>query len=666
MEKYYSAKQILSQLLVMVILTGCVASDAPRTTELSTKGAVTTAGSGNGNNAGATGDATSTDDSALPPKVELRHLIEPNLSTDLTYTSGTGYAGGGSYVRKLTLPKNFAGRMYLAGVNVGTLANRFVKVRFRFGVGRTAIADIPATVTQAPGITPQTPISVLVLDLRSEPFRNVRLAYDLFDYNEYNYAAGDTPVQDNRDSNLYCRGLKVEDDPTFAGVGACDGLQTNAGQPAEECLYAYAKVMDQGLIKQSNSVLVPLAPSLAQSKSLTGSYYFQDYFTYQLRKPLSDTIPTSAAHTIGTVKFSELAVPANFTDSKAVTFGVSPASVWGPAVINNVNYYYRGPYRLVNSAEWQFKFAELDGPGRLFKLSSYVDYPIYATNPLPDDSLSSPVQNRLYYNSYMFPLATQISLPANVTHLSSATVEGARSEAALSTAGKTLWMDGANARANSINSELNHMGSCNISSSIEILATDDNGVEYIIATSKDVKLQLVRPTNYRTDTANEVLYSNFKTCSTNASCGGSECCFNNRCWDESLVSQCIDPTSFQGNRIVGESCVSDLECTSMCCNTTSGTCSPHNTSLDPAVLCSKSVGQFCIAKEWCAKSPVTKWLVVKTGTDADTGAVTCSQRAYTTLEYGDCKNGSCSAPVQGTKPAWTPGDCSSAVTAPSF
>lgn len=661
MEKYLKPKQIISQLLVMMMFTSCVAPDAAREGDLATAGNATTAGSTGGGGNNATGDSpTDLAESALPPKVELRHLIEPNLATDTNYNTGTGYAGGGSYVRKLTLPKNFAGRLYLAGVNVGTLTNRFVKVRFRFGVGRTAIADIPATVVQAPGITPQTPISVLVLDLRSEPFRDVRLNYDLFDYNDYDFSDADTaPVQDNRDSGLYCRGLKVEDDPTFAGVGACDGLQVGSGQPAEECLYAYAKVMDQGLIKESNSILVPLAPSLAQSKSLTGGSYFQDYFTYQLRKPLADTIPTSAAHTISTVKFSELAVPANSTDSKAVTFGVSPASVWGPAVINNVNYYYRGPYRLVNTPEWQFKFASLDGPGRLFKSGSYVDYPIYLTNPLPDDNENLPTQNKLYYNSYMFPLATKIDLPANVTHLSSTDVEDERTVHSLTTQGKTLWMDGANARANSINSELNHVGSCNVSSSIEILATDDNGVEYIITSSKDVKLQLVRPTQYRTDTGNEVLYTNFKTCSTNASCGGSECCFNNRCWDESLVSQCVEATSTQGNRIVGDSCVSDLECNSFCCNSTSGTCSPHNTSLDPAVLCAKPTGQFCIAKEWCGKSPITKWLVVKTGN-------TCTQRSYTTMEYGDCKNGTCSPPVQGAQPAWTPGDCSAAVTPPSF
>ena len=57
---------------------------------------------------GATGGATPPPTSSLGPTVEIRHLIEPNLSYDPTYSTGTGYAGGGSYVRKMTLPKNLS------------------------------------------------------------------------------------------------------------------------------------------------------------------------------------------------------------------------------------------------------------------------------------------------------------------------------------------------------------------------------------------------------------------------------------------------------------------------------------------------------------------------------------------------------------------------------
>lgn len=662
MELIKVGKILTTQLLVMVfIISGCMPEQAPSTR--SSYNSLPSGASTSGSGAGAEDSTSVGSGTSLPPKVEIRHLIEPNLSTDLSYNTGTGYAGGGSYVRKLTLPKNFSGRLYVAGINVGTLSNRHVKVRFKFGVGKEPIT-VPATIVKAPGITPSTNVDVLVLDLRSEPFRNIRLPYDLFDYNDYDFSAGDTPTQDNRDSGLYCRGLKVADDPTFSGVGACDGVQSNSNQPEEECLYAYAKVLDQGLVKESSSVLVPISPGLAQVKSITGSSYFQDYLSQQLLKPLRDTIPTTATNVIGSYKFSEVNAT---TGSQNITF-TYPTSIWDPATISGTRYYYRGPYRLVNTSGWEFKFAELDGPKRLFRQDSWVGYPIYFSNPLPDDNQSSPTQTRLYYNSYLFPLATQLQLNANVTHLSSSTVTGVRTENTLSTAGTTLWMDGSNARAQSKNTDLEHIGSCNVSSTLEIIAKDNNNVDYVVSIASDVKLQLVRPTQFRTDTGNEVLYTNFKSCSTNSACGGSECCFNNRCWDQSLVSQCYDSTTGQGNRNVGDTCTSDLECTSLCCNRTSGLCAPHNTLLNPAVLCSKPVGDFCIAKDWCQKSPVVKCLVIKTGTDS-LGNTTCRQHCYNTEEFGDCKSGVCTPPVQPAIPTFDPnatGACNNAVDAPSF
>ncbi len=668
MDKCILGKKILSQLLVMIfVISGCMSSDIPTATKSAQNGTIGNAAGGNG--AGA-GDSTIGNGTSLPPKVEIRHLIEPNLSTDTTYNTGTGYAGGGSYVRKLTIPKNFAGRLYLAGINIASLSNRHVRVRFKFGMNREIIS-LPAVVTKAPGITPQTDISVLVMDLRSEPFRNIRLPYDLYDYNEYNldsngkFTAGEEPTQDNRNTGLYCRGLRVEDDPTFQGVGACDGVQSNPSQPAEECLYAYAKVLDQGLVQVSGTVKVPMTPSFPQVKSTSGGNYFQDLMSYKLMKPLPDTMPTTASNVAGSFRFSDASLIGS--DSQAVTF-TYPTSIWDPVTILGTPYYYRGPYRLVNSNEWQFRFNKLDGEKRLFREGSWVDYPIYFSSPLPDDNQTFPVQNKLYYNSYLFPLATKLSLTAGVPHLASDEVDGIREEQTLPVAGKSLWMDGANARAQSKNYDLEHVGSCNVAATIEITAKDDNGNEYIIANSNDVKLQLVRPTQYRTDVGNEVLYTNFKSCTSNAGCGGSECCFNNRCWDQALVSQCFDSSLTQGNRIIGESCSTDLECSSLCCNRSTGQCAPHNTILSPAVLCSKPIGDFCIAKEWCQKTTVVKCLVVKTGTDTQ-GNTTCRQHCYNVEEFGDCKNGTCVPPVQETITPFDPNAedaCDNAVPAPNF
>ncbi len=674
MDNFNFGKQLLSQLLVgVLILSGCTPADMPSRTNLSETGNIAcpvgTTCAGGGENTTIGGGTT------LPPKVELRHLIEPNLSTDTSYSTGTGQESfnGGSYVRKLTIPKNFAGRLYLAGINIGSLASRHVRVRFKFGVGRESVT-IPATVAQAPGITPQTEISVLVMDLRSEPFRNIRLLYDLFDYNDYtldadgSFATGVEPTQDNRNTGLYCRGLRVEDDSTFDGVGACDGEQTSG--PAEECLYAYAKVLDQGLVQLNGTVKVPVTPSFPQIKSTTGSGYFQDSMAQKLRKPLMDTIPSSS-NVISSVRFSDARITGSTSDTVPVVFQTTATtSIWDPFEILLKRYVYRGPYRLVNLANWEFQFRydQLHGTKRLFRENSWVSYPNYLTDPLADDSVTAPIQNRLYYNSYLFPLATKLDLTANVSHLSSTDADGIRGDQILSVSGKTQWMDGSNARAQSRNFDLEHVGSCNVSATLEVIAKDDKNVDYVIATSKDVKLQLVRPTQYRTDAGNEVLYSNFKSCTTNAGCGGSECCFNNRCWDQSLVSQCFDASSTQGNRTIGESCVSDLECTSLCCSRSSAQCAPHNTILSPAVLCSKPIGDFCIAKEWCQKTTVVKCYVIRTGTDTQ-GNTTCRQQCYNVQEFGDCKSGVCVPPPQATIPTFDPSDpnaCNNAVPAPSF
>jgi hypothetical protein len=121
-------------------------------------------------------------------------------------------------------------------LNNGILDFRHVKVRFKFGVNKE-IAILP----------------VLVMDLRSKPFRDIRFPYVLYG----TLTSGVEPTEDSRDTDLYCRGLKV---------GAYDAYNV-------ECLYTYARVMDQGLIKQSGSIKVPLTSSFPQVKSVSGSNY---------------------------------------------------------------------------------------------------------------------------------------------------------------------------------------------------------------------------------------------------------------------------------------------------------------------------------------------------------------------------------------------------------
>jgi hypothetical protein len=642
-----TGKSTISMLLTAVMLSSCMPSDVPR----SNVNYATANGTG-ANGPGATTTPTAATTTTSLPKVEIRHLIEPNIAIDSTYNPGTGLQGAGSYVRKLTLPKNFAGKLYLAGINFGTLSSNIVKVRFKFGLNRDPIT-VPATVTYAPGITPSTNIQILAMDLRAEQFRDIRLPYDLFDYNDYTDPAA-TPVQNNRDSNLYCRGLQLIDDPTFEGVGECDGSPL-----AEKCLYSYAKVLDQGLVRVNTSggvtTYVPSLPSFPAIRSQVGSSYYTDFLATQLRKPLPDLSASSFV-------FSSFQTGSG-TDSANLSFSVgsqqSITSTLQPSI--NGTYLYAGPYRLINLDQWQISPSTnniVSGSGLFIHSESSGSIP----------PVVAPT-GRIYFQSFMFPLAAKIDLQANIPYVGSAQAFAAlpRSAQVLSVAGKSLWMDGASARALNRNTDLEHIGSCNVSSSIEIIAKDKNNIEYVIATTKDVKLQLVRPVAYVSDTLSDVLYGNYATCTSNATCGGNGCCFNNRCWDQTLVSQCLEPSLSTVNLSNGASCTTDLQCQSLCCNRTSGLCSPHNTLVSPAVTCSKPVGDYCIAKEWCQKVPITKFLIVRTGTDAQ-GNTTCRLQAYITQEYGDCKNGVCVAPPQELPPDFDPNnpDCTDAVPPPTF
>ena len=215
------------------------------------------------------------------PRVEIRNLVEPKITSAdyASYNTGTGIVGSGTYVRKLTLPQNYRGFLYLGGLNISTLKDRLIKVRFTFGVSGTQIT-IPAVVSKAPGITPNTDIDVLVMDLRARPFDDVRLMYDLYDYKDYTLDAN--PVENNRDANWYCRALKLTDDSTFNGQGTCDGfaadgvsplLDENGNQVVEKCLYSYAKVVDRGLARGAGLNFTESYPSIALQGTTALGYY---------------------------------------------------------------------------------------------------------------------------------------------------------------------------------------------------------------------------------------------------------------------------------------------------------------------------------------------------------------------------------------------------------
>lgn len=556
-------------------------------------------------------------DDLIVPKVEIRHLIEPKIDAE---------DDGGDYTRKLTIPKNYNGLLYLAGINVTSLADKKVKVRFNFGLTSEPIT-LPATVSQAAGLTPQTSVEVLVMDLRYRPFEDIQLIYDLYDYNEYSFkgsndvSALDSPVQNNRDEKLFCRGLSLKDDPTFEG-----NISSGCSSSTDICKFAYAKIVDKGLVKDGTPA-IPITPTEPTVQSgLEG--YFKDSDYISLSRCLTDN-PQSNQY-----------IYRNDPDSPAVTFSYGQSKT-----IDNETYYYLGPYRPINEANWQIKLnAALGAKYGIF--NSSISGALMAAGK----------------ESNLFPLATKFDLPKDVEYLGSENPEDFKSLQVMISNGQSSWMDGCSMRATTVdNNTGEHIGSCSVTATIQIITVDNDGNETIVDTSKDVKLQLVKPEELNISDEN-VLLSSFQSCTSSNQCGSGSCCFNGRCWSKAIVSQCVDDLNSYGNLTPGSSCNSDFECASLCCNPGSGKCAVHDTFQEPEVLCSKPNNAFCIAKEWCAKQTIRECFIVKTGTTT-TGDTTCALRCYTSLVYGDCVEGRCQAPFNPEPPLFNPNDPNVCATA---
>lgn len=589
---YYSYVLLLA---MISLLSSCMPSNGNRGTsnrKPATLAAKVPKPNGAGSNSGPSNSNIGNGATVVTSGVELRHLVDPL---------------DGTYSRKVTIPKNFNGYLYLSGLNVTSMADKLVNVRFNFGQAMEPIT-IPATISRGPGIIPQTDIEVLILDMADKPFEKIRLLYDLYDYNNYGTNFSNmNPVSKNRDRNLFCRGVDLQYDPTFiatTSIATCSGNKS-------VCKYTYAKVSDQGLLDGSS---VPVVPSNTQVALGSTGVYSADTNAQKLSKcmPEDGTVPFTIA-----------------------------------------GYTYAGPYRFLNTSLWQISSLAMTAtdnslPVGLFETSSAG----------------------IYLKSLLFPRYGRLPLRKNVEHIGRATsaatpVNGAKSlQSVLSSDGTTGWMDGCNIRVANYDRDTNEgIGSCNVTSTVQVVYTNPaNGKEEVLAESKDVKLQLVRDSALNS-IGQDVLYTAMRTCTNSNMCGGNECCYNSRCWSKDLVSQCVEDSNNEGNRPVGDVCTSDYQCTSLCCNASTGRCAVHDNHQNPPVYCSKSAGETCVAREWCRKEPVVNCYNVSTGTNAQ-GVATCALRCYNSLQFGDCKQGKCTPPAAGVIDAFV--DCSNARAASSF
>lgn len=631
--------QISHLLILLFLLTSCMEAATTRALDNQTNNTTNpSAGNGNGGNTATPGSGgIGNETKEIVAKVELRHLIEPKVDDT---------SDGGNYKRKLTLPKNYDGMLYLAGVNVSTLANKNVKVRFRFGVNKNPIT-VQATVSTAPGLTPQTDVEVLVLNLANRPFEDISLIYDLYDYNTYDFAntgspagALKVPADHNRNDKLYCRGVELADDPTFTGKVA-----QGCSKVDDICKFSYAKVVDKGLVRKSTVVgepNFPLVPKyLASEAGTTGLYNDTDDIKLLRCLPDNPTLSTN---------FYTYALNKLFS-----TFGSTHT-------IGTSDYIFRGPYKTIHYDAWGIKGEALKGEYGVFS-------GVWDDN---SNGLVDTAEVDFGYRSKLYPLYSKFNLGKDNEYLGSNLPHEEKVPTTMVANAESNWMDGCNERATTTHSFTGeHVGSCSVTARIEIITVDDAQNETIVDASDEVKLQLVKPAQLSTNNEN-VLLSSFQACNSTSQCGSDSCCISNRCWSKSIVSQCVEDLPDYGGKLADQSCQSDHECASLCCNESTGKCGHHDTNSTPPVLCSKGSGQKCVADDWCMKHPVTQCAIVKTGTDAQ-GGVTCALQCVYVQKHGSCvpqntagtAHGVCVPPVQPEQPTFNPADpnrCNAAIT----
>jgi hypothetical protein len=610
-------KNGISYLLIcLMLLSACVENNGTRSTRATTKDALkkvggTTTGTGNK----ATGDLTQvtlTAEALAFGQAELRHIVDPF---------------DGTYKTKVTIPKNYSGILYLSGLNITSLSNRLISARFRFGRELEAIT-VPATIVRGQGITPQTDIEVVALDMTEQPFSNMRLLYDLYDYNDYDVDNDGTeegaPVSSPRDGGLYCRGLRLSEDSTFIDSNsnaACDAA-------GERCLYAYAKIKDKGLINSTSGIAQ--TPTQAQV-AIAAASYSSETVANKILKCLPEDGSLAMFNSILGIS---LAGPLGYPTTAGITVG-------------GVSYQYKGPYTVIAETLWEISggalFSSMSTAGAT---PSGVFQTKYVSGSTDTDAMKG-------YKSFLFPRAAKMDLRGGVDHFSSTTPFGIRTLSPLLVAGTSTYMDGCNARVTTYNSSTNeNIASCNVTATIELVSIDPTTKEEIVVSaSKALKLQLIKAslTDYQ---GKEVLYSAMKTCTNSNSCGSGECCYNSRCWSKNLVSQCKEDVLDVGNGATGASCASDYQCSSLCCNAGGNSrCGVHQNTINDQVLCSKSPGQSCVTREYCRKENVSKCLIVKVGTNS-LGQQTCALRCYNVPTYGDCVNGGCIQPASPVVPAF--------------
>jgi len=528
--------------------------------------------------------------------VELTNMVDP-------------YSG--SYKNKVTISKNFSGKLVFSGINLSSLKQQGKIVYIRIKFGRTLESKIfQGVMARASGLTSESTIDAVIVDLYQKDLSNIKLSYDLFDYKDY--SVENSLIENPIDKNLYCRGLDLKYDSTF--IPTFD--DQNCNYSGAKCLYTYAKIYDSLLYSSG----VTSVPSLMQI-DYSNNHFFSDSNSNTLKKCLPDN---------------------NDSTNLELLLNLTPGSLYGlsyngPVTLGGSVYTYRGPFRSNDRSAWGISDDALFGSYGLFK-----------------KSLSNDLDPDKGFESLMYPRVTKIDQRANVEHLSSGEMFSSRSIHSLTSNGMSEYMDGCNARVSRPS-----ISQCNVNATIELFTYDSLNKPIVHASTSDLKIQLID--DYQGPTA-------MKTCISDAACGSEECCYNQKCWGKELVGGvCRSELGVDGNLQTGEICNNDLQCSSLCCNDETKTCNNHSSTGDGSALCGKTYGQTCVTREFCQEVTVKNCLVVKTEVSLQ-GDQLCALKCYNKPTLPDCRNGRCVAPPIPEIPNFDENnpDCSVAVEPPVY
>ena len=161
-------------LIILGLFAGCNAGGKRKgLTNLAEQNGGNGNGNGNGNGSGVgpgDNELGPVEGGDLEARSEILQIVDPKT---------------GALTTKLTVPKNFKGTMYIRALNVESLKDKKITVRFRFGMGGKVV-DVDKVIVSTPKELLQgLNMEILALEIEESVFEDIALRYSLWDYNVY-------------------------------------------------------------------------------------------------------------------------------------------------------------------------------------------------------------------------------------------------------------------------------------------------------------------------------------------------------------------------------------------------------------------------------------------------------------------------------------------------